>query len=409
MVWSWDNIGSRFRNNFPSFVHVSLIVLKLSKDESICFFYFFGLVYFTSLKGLWLICSLLIWCYLGPNLETINIIDLKVSLSTMIKVFDCVDHIKLWKILQEMGIPDHLTFLLRNLYAGQEATVRTGHGTADWLQIRKGVRQGCILSPCLLNLYAGYIMWNARLEEAQAGIKIAWRNINNLRYADDTTLMAESEEELKSLLVKVKVESEKVGLKLNIQKTKIMASGPITSWQIDAETMETVRDFILGGSKITADGDCRHGIKRDLLLERKIMTILDSILKSRDIPLPTKFHLVKAMVFRVFMYGCESWTIKKAECWRIDAFELWCWRRLLIIPWTARRFNLSILKVISPGYSLEGLMLKLKLQYFGYLMRRADSLEKTLMLGKIEGKEEKGMTEDEMAGWHHRLNGHEFG
>ena len=189
-----------------------------------------------------------------------------------------------------------------------------GESYIDWFQIGKGVRQGCILSPCLFSLYAEYIMRNAGLEEAQAGIKIAGRNINNLRYADDTTLMAESEEELKSLLMKVKVESEKVCLKLNIQKTKIMASGPITSWQIDVETMETVRDFIFGGSKITADGDCRHGIKRGLLLERKVMTILDSILKSRDIPLPTKFRLVKAMVFQVIMYGCESWTIKKAEC-----------------------------------------------------------------------------------------------
>jgi len=166
-----------------------------------------------------------------------------------------VDHNKLWKILKEMGIPDHLTCLLRNLYAGQEATVRTGHGITDWFQIRKGVRQGCILSPCLFNLYAEYIMRNAGLEEAQAGIKIARRNINNLIYADGTTLMAESEEELKSLLMKVK-ESEKVGLKLNIQKTKIMASGPITSWQIDGETVETVSDFIFWGSKITADGDC---------------------------------------------------------------------------------------------------------------------------------------------------------
>ena len=173
-----------------------------------------------------------------------------------------------------MGIPDHLTCLLRNLYAGQEATVRTGHGTTDWIQIGKGVRQGCISSPCLFNLYAEYIMRNARLEEAQAGIKIARRNINNLRYADDTTLMAESEE-LKSLLMKVKEKSEKVGLKLNIQKTKTMASGPITSWQIDGET---VADFILGGSRITADGDCSHEIKRCLLLERKVMTNLDSIL-----------------------------------------------------------------------------------------------------------------------------------
>ena len=210
-------------------------------------------------------------------------------------------------------------------------------------------------------------MRNAGLDEAQTGIKIARRNFNNLKYADDSTPMAEIEE-LRSLLLKVKVESEKVGLKLNIQKTKIMVPGPITSWEIDGETVETVSDFIFGGSKITEDGDCSHEIKRRLLLGRKVMTNLDSILKSRDITLPRMVRLVKAMVFPVVMYGCESWTIKKAECQRIDAFELWCWRRLLSIPWTARRSNQSILKEISPGISLEGLMLKLKLQYFGHLM-----------------------------------------
>ena len=193
-------------------------------------------------------------------------------------------------------------------------------------------------------------------------------------------------EELKSLLMNVKEQSEKVGLKLNIQKTKIMASGPITSWQIEGETMETVAEFILLGSKITEDGNCNHEIKRRLLLGRDVMTNLDSILKSRDITLPTKVFLIKAMVFPVVMYGCESWTIKKAESRRIDAFELWCCRRLLRVPWTARRSNQSILKEISPGCSLEGLMLKLKLQYFGHLMRRADSFEKTLMLEKIEGR-----------------------
>ena len=221
-----------------------------------------------------------------------------------------------------MGIPDDLTCLLRNLYAGQEATVRTSHGTTDWFQIGKGVHQGCRLSPCLFHLYAEYIMRNAGLDEAQAGIKISGRNINNLRYADDTTLMAESKE-LKSFL-KVKEESEKVGLKINIQKTKIMASDPITSWQMDGETEETVgtvADFILGGSKITADGDCSHEIKRRLLLGRKVMTNLDSILKSRDITLSAEVHLVKAMVFLVVVYGCESWTIKKAEHRRIDAFD----------------------------------------------------------------------------------------
>ena len=202
-----------------------------------------------------------------------------------------------WKILKEMGIPDHLTYLLRNLYAGQGATVRTGHGTTDWFQTGKGVCQGCILSPCLFNFYAEYIMRNTGLDEAQAAVKIAGRNISNLRYADDTTLMAESEEKLKSLLMKVKEETEEVGLKLNIQKTKIMASDPINSWQIDGETVETVRDFIFLGSKITADGDCSHEIKRCLLLGRKAMTNLDSILKSRDITLSTKVHLVKAMIF----------------------------------------------------------------------------------------------------------------
>ena len=196
-------------------------------------------------------------------------------------------------------------------------------------------------------------MRNAGLDEAHAGIKIAGRNINNLRYADDTTLKAEGEEEIKRLLMKVKEESEKVGLKLNIQKTKIMASGPITSWQIDGETVQTVSDFIFLGSKITADGDCSHETKRHLLLGRKVMTNLDSILKNSAITLPTKVCLVKAMVFPVVMYGCESWTIKKAEC-RIVAFELWCWRRLLRVPWTARRSNQSILKEISPGCSLEG-------------------------------------------------------
>ncbi|KAB0375546.1 hypothetical protein FD755_012189 [Muntiacus reevesi] len=193
--------------------------------------------------------------------------------------------------------------------------------------------------------------------------------------------------------MKVKEESEKVGLKLNIQKTKIMASGPITSWQIDGETVETVSDFIFLGSIITADGECSHEIKRCLLLGRKVMTNLDSILKSRDFTLPTKVHLVKAMVFPVVMYGCESWTVKKLECRKIDAFDLWCWRRLLRVPWTARRSNQSnqsILKEISPGCSLEGLMLKLKLQYFGHPMRRSDSLEKTLMLGWIRGKRRRG-------------------
>ena len=305
-------------------------------------------------------------------------------------------------------------------------------------------------------------MWNAGLYEAQAGIKISGRSISNLRYADDTTLMAENKEELSSLLMKVKEESEKAVLKLNIQKAKIMASSPINSWQIDGKTMETVTGFIFLGyqitslvaqmvkclstmretwvrslgredplekemaihsstiawkipwteepgrlqsmgsqrvghdwatslhfHQITADGDCSHEMKRRLFLGRKTMTNLESMLKRRDITWPTKVRLVKVMDFPVVMYGCKSWTTKKAEYQRIYTFKLWCWR-LLRIPWTARRSNQSILKEISPEYSLEGLMLKLKLQYFGHLMRSADSLEKTLMLRKIDGRRRRG-------------------
>ena len=213
-----------------------------------------------------------------------------------------------------MGIPDNLTCLLRNLYAGQEETVRTGYGTTDWFQIGKGVCQGCILSPCLFNLYADYIMRNARLNEIQAGIKVSRENINNLRHADDTTDMAESEEDLRSLLIKLKEESEKFGLKLNIQKTKVVASGPMTSWQMDGKTLETVRDFIDLGSSITADGDCNHEIKRHLLLGIKTMTKLEGILKIRDITLLTKVRLIKAMVFPLIMYEYEIWTIKIGEC-----------------------------------------------------------------------------------------------
>ena len=236
-----------------------------------------------------------------------------------------MDHHKLWKIHKEMGIPDHLTCLLRNLCAGQKATVRTGHGTTDWFQIRKGVHQGCMLSLCLFNFYAEYIMQNAKLDEAQARIKIARRNINKLRYTEDTTLKAESEEELKSLLMKVQEESEKVGLKLNIQKTKIMASSPITSWWGNNGNSDRL---YFGGFKITVDGDCSHEIKRHLLLGRKAMTNLDSILKSRDITLTSKVHIVQAMGFLVDMCGYENWSIKKADQERIGAFELWCWGRL---------------------------------------------------------------------------------
>ena len=248
-------------------------------------------------------------------------------------------------------------------------------------------------------------MRNAGLEEAQAGIKIAGRNINHLRYADDTTLMAESKEERKSPLMKVKEESEKVGLTLNIQKTKITASSPITSWQIDGETEETVAYFIFWASKITADGDCSHGIRSHLLLGRKVMTNLDSILKGRDITLSTKVRLVKAMVFPVVRYGCESWTIKKAECWKSDAFELWCWRRLFRVPWIARRSNQSIQSWVFIGRTdVEAeTPIHWPPDVKNWLIWKDHNTEKDW------GQEEKGTTEDEMAGWHHWLNGHEFG
>ena len=251
-------------------------------------------------------------------------------------------------------------------------------------------------------------MRNAGLEEAQAGIKISGRNINNLRYEDDTTLTAESEGEPKSLLMKVKEESERAGLKLNIQKTKIRASNSITSWQIDGETVETVADFFFLGSKITAYSDCNYEIKRCLPLGRKVMTNLNSMLKSRDITLPTKFHLVKALVFPVVMYGCESWTIKKAEHPRIDAFELWSWGGLLRVPWTARRSNQSILK-ISPGWVFIG---RTDVEAECQILWPPDA--KNWLTGKDPdaGKDwrwkDKGTTEDELVGWHHRLNGHGF-
>ncbi|KAF7238042.1 NACHT domain- and WD repeat-containing protein 1 [Varanus komodoensis] len=250
----------------------------------------------------------------------------------------------------------------------------------------------CLIAPggLLCNFLKEHIMRKAGLDESPVGIKIAGRNINNLRYSDDTTLIAESEEELKRLLMWVKEESAKVGLKLNVKKTKIMASGPLTSWQIDGEEMEVVTDFIFLGSKITADGDCSQEIKRCLLLGRKVMANLDSILKSRNITLPTKVCIVKAMVFPVAMYGCESWTIRKAELKRIEAFELWCWRRLLRVPWTTRRSNQSVLEEINPDCSLEGQILKMKLKYFDHLMRRKDSLEKSPMLGTIDGKRRRG-------------------
>ena len=236
-------------------------------------------------------------------------------------------------------------------------------------------------------------MWNVGLNEPQAGIKIARKNISNLRYADDTTLMAESREKLKSLLLELKEESEKPGLKLSMKKMKIMASSHITLWQIPEETIETVTDFIFIGSKIIVNSDCSHEIRRHLLPGTKAMTNLDGVLKSKDI-IPTKIRIVKAMVFSGVVYRSKSWSIKKAESQRTDAFELWCWRRLMRVPWTTNWSNQWIPKEINTDYSLEGLLLQLKLQYFGHVMQRADSLEKTLMLERL-----KATGEGRRRGW----------
>ena len=280
------------------------------------------------------------------------------------------------------------------------------HGTTDCFKIGKGVRQGCILSPCSFNLHVEYITRNAGLDKAQAGIKIARRNVN-LRYADDTILKAESEKELKSLLMKVKEATEKIGLKLNIQKTTIMVSGPITSWQIDGETMKTVTDFIFLGSKITADGNYSHEIKKRLLLGRKATTNPDSVLKSRDITLPTKVCIVKAMVFPVVMYGCKHWTIKKAESQRIDGFKLWCWRMTLKSLLDCK----EIKSVNSKGNQLWIVIGRTDAEAEAPILWPPDVkswlIKKDLDTGK-DWRQQKGMTEDEVVGWHHRLNGHEF-
>ena len=295
-----------------------------------------------------------------------------------------MDHNKLWKILKDMGIPDHLICLLRNLYAGQEATVRTGHETTDWIQMGKEYIKAVYCHPaCLTYMQSAsceMLCWIKHKRES--GL------LGEISITSDMQMTPPLWQKVKRN-ARASDESERRQWKswLNIQKTKIMASGPITSWQIEGET---VRDFIFWGSKITADDDCCHEIKRCLLLGRKVMTNLDSILKNRDITLPTKVCLVKAMIFPVVMYVCENWTIKKAECQRIDAFELRCWRRLLRVPWNARRSNQLILKEVNPEYSLKGLMLKLKLQSFGHLMGRTDGLENILVLGKIEGRRRRG-------------------
>ena len=317
-----------------------------------------------------------------------------------------------WKILRETGIPDHLICLLRNLHADQEATATTGHGTTDWFQIGKGVLQGCILSPCLFNLYAEYIMRNWGLEEAKVRIKTAGRNIYNLRYADDTTLIAGSEEELKSLLMKVKEESENVGLKFNIQKTKIMAPGCITSWQIDGETVETVADFIFLGSKITVDGNCSHEIKRCLLLGRKVMTNLDSILKS--ITLSTKYLCQQRSIYSRLRFPISHvwmWELDYKESWEP---KNWCFWTVVLEKTLESSLECKEIQLVHPkgdqswmftgGTDFEAEAPILWPPHVESWLTAKDP-----DAGKYRGQEEKGMTEDEMVGWHHRHNGHGFG
>lgn len=307
------------------------------------------------------------------------------------KAFDCVEHDKLWKALQELGVSAHLIRLIRSLYEGQEATVRTTYGDTDWFEISKGVRQGCILSPFLFNLYAELIMRRAELGESEVGVKIGGKNINNLRYADDTTLLAESKKGLEELITKIKTESEKMGLYLNIKKTKIMAttsSGKIKI-KIDDEEIECVQDFVFLGSKIDLNGESSCEIKRRIALGRTALISMGNIWKNKDIGIATKRRLIQAIVFPITMYGCESWTVKKADRRRIDAFELWCWRKLLRIPWTARVTNKEVLERIRPEISLEGKMTRLRLTYFGHVMR-SESLEKAMMLGMVNGKRRPG-------------------
>ena len=280
--------------------------------------------------------------------------------------------------------------IYRSLYTNQEAKVRTEYGDTESFSIGKGVRQGCVLSPYLFNLYSEYIMRQANLEELDIGVKMGGRKINNLRYADDTTLLAESKEELLQLVTSVKEKSAQAGLYLNLKKTKVMSTEEMEEFELDGENVEVVRDFVFLGAKIEDSGSCKGDILRRLALGRAAMTGLNKIWKDKDITITTKCRIVNALVFPVVLYGCESWTIRKAERRRIDSFELWCWRRLLRIPWTARRTNKSVIDEIKTTNPLEALIKKQQLSYFGHIMRSENSLEKSMMLGMGGGARKRG-------------------
>ncbi|XP_049711397.1 leucine-rich melanocyte differentiation-associated protein isoform X1 [Elephas maximus indicus] len=289
-----------------------------------------------------------------------------------------------------MGIPEHLIVLMRNLYIDQEAVVWTEQGDTDWLKVRKGMRQGCILSAYLFSLCAEQIIREAGLYEEEWGIRIRGRLINNLRYADDTTLLAESEEDFKHLLMKIKDHSLQYGLHLNIKKTKILTSGPVSNIMINGEKIEVVKDFILLGSTIKSHGSSSQEIKRRTAMGKSAAKDLFKVSKIKDVTLKTKVHLTQAMVFSITSYACESWTVNKEDRRRVDAFELWCWRRTLNIPWTAKRTNKSALEEVRPECSLEARMARLRLTYFGPVVRRDQSLEKDIILGGVQGQRKRG-------------------
>ena len=305
------------------------------------------------------------------------------------KAFDCVDHNKLWNNMRSLGIPEHLIILIKNLYTGQEATVRTEFGNTEWFNIGKGVRQGCILSPYLFNIYSETIMRNAGLED-MPGISIGGRPLNNLRYADDTTLIANSKEDLEALIQQVKITSEAAGLMLNVKKTKIMTTEEVNEFKIGTESLDIVKEFCFLGTFINQGADCEKEIRRRIAMGKANMGKLEKVMKDRDVSRDLKIKLVQTLVFPVVTYGSESWTLKKADQNRIESFELWVWRRLLRIPWTEKKTNTWVLNQINTKMSLLNIIDKGRLTYFGHIMRADDSLEKTIMQGKLEGKRGRG-------------------
>lgn len=306
------------------------------------------------------------------------------------KAFDSVNHARLWTVMNKLGIPKHLVMIIKELYMEQEAKVLVGKNFTEWFSVGKGVRQGCILSPVLFNLYSEYIMREARLAETNIGVRVGGLLINNLRYADDTTLLAETNEGIIKLLMTIKNESEKAGLKLNLKKTKIMGTGQRLNIQINGEELNMTEKYNYLGALITTDGRIKHEIHRRITLGKAAMLKLKKVMKDTGISKDTKIKIVRTMVFPVILYGCESWTLNKYEKKRLDAFELWTWRRLLGVLWTDKITNAEILQRIMPTVSLEATATKLKISYFGHLIRRHESLEKIIMLGHIDGNSKRG-------------------